>query len=250
MQPCIVALDGIAEADLYLNRTHLVAGVGMAGAMIAWLKEQGVHYIVMTGALRRPDWSKLKVDARGMKILAKILLKKTLGDDQLLRTLRRELEADGFELKGIQDYVPDLLAPTGLLTTINPLDEDNESIRLGFNAAKELGRQDKGQSVVVQQEAVIGLEGPDGTKALMLKAAQIKSAGRGPILVKVCKPQQDKALDMPTIGLQTIMTAIDCGYVGIVVEAGETLLVDRDEVIDLCNQKNIFLLSIKADQLP
>ena len=134
------------------------------------------HRINNLECIYAPDWAKLKVDARGMKILAKILLRKTLGDDQLLRTLRSELEADGFELKGIQDYVPNLLAPTGLLTAVKPLDEDNENIRLGFNAAKELGRQDKGQSVVVQQETVLGLEGPDGTKALMLKAAQIKSS--------------------------------------------------------------------------
>ena len=126
--------------------------------------------------------------------------------------------------------------------TLAPLPEDAESIERGFNAAKEHGRQDKGQSVVVQQDMVLGLEGDDGTAALMKKAAAIKSVGRGPILVKVCKPQQDKALDMPTIGEQTIETARSCGFAGIVVEAGETLILDREKVITLCNEYGIFLL--------
>ena len=107
---------------------------------------------------------------------------------------------------------------------------------------KEHGRQDKGQSVIVQQDTVLGLEGPDGTATLMTKAASIKSAGRGPILVKVCKPQQDRALDMPTIGTQTVETARKCGFAGIVVEAGETLMLEREKVITLCDQYGIFLL--------
>ena len=240
--PYIIALDGITPPETYQTRQHLLTPIGMAGTMMSWLKANGVQDVVMTGALRRPEWLKLKVDPRGLKIIAKILLKKSMGDDALLRTLRRELEADGFTLHGIQDFVPDLLAPVGVMGTVVPLPEDSESIERGFNAAKEHGRQDKGQSVIVQQDTVLGLEDTEGTSALMKKAAAIKSVGRGPILVKVCKPQQDKALDMPTIGEQTIETAQSCGFAGIVVEAGETLILEREKVITLCDQYGMFLL--------
>ena len=98
--PYIIALDGITPPETYQSRQHLLIPIGMPGAMMKWLKENDVHDIVMTGALRRPDWLKLKVDPRGLKIIAKILLKKSMGDDALLRTLRRELEADGFTLQG------------------------------------------------------------------------------------------------------------------------------------------------------
>ena len=215
--------------------------------MISWLKENDVHDVVMTGALKRPEWSKLKVDPRGMKILAKILLKKSMGDDALLRTLRRELESDGFTLHGIQDFVPGLLAPGGCLGKIAPQSEDWETIRLGYNAAKELGRQDKGQSVIVQQDTVLGLEGNEGTKSLMQKASLIKSQGRGPILVKVCKPQQDRALDMPTIGTHTVETAHEGGFAGIVVEADQTLIVDLENVIRLCDLNGIFIYGLRGD---
>ncbi len=240
--PYIIALDGITPPETYQSRQHLLTPIGLAGTMMSWLKSNGVEDVVMTGALRRPDWLKLKVDPRGLKIIAKILLKKSMGDDALLRTLRRELEADGFRLHGIQEFMPELLADAGVLGAVQPLPEDADSIQLGFNAAKDHGKQDKGQSVVVQQDTVIGLEGADGTKALMLKAASQKITGRGPILVKVCKPQQDKALDMPTIGPQTIETAHEGGFAGLVVEAGETLIVEKDKVISLCNQYGIFLL--------
>jgi DUF1009 family protein len=247
IQPCIIALDGITSLDLYQSRAHLLTSIGMAGTMISWLKSNGVRDVVMTGALRRPEWSKLKADPRGMKILAKILLKRSMGDDALLRTLRRELESDGFTLHGIQDFVPGLLAPAGRLGCIAPREEDWETIRLGYNAAKELGRQDKGQCVVVQQDTVLGLEGNDGTKALMQKASLIKSQGRGPILVKVCKPQQDRALDMPTIGIHTVETAHEGGFSGIVVEAGQTLVVDLEDVIRLCDRHGIFLYGLLHD---
>lgn len=247
IQPCIIALDGITSPDLYQSRAHLLTSIGMAGAMISWLKNNDIHDVVMTGALKRPEWSKLKVDPRGMRILVKILLKKSMGDDALLRTLRRELERDRFTLHGIQDFVPGLLAPAGLLGSVAPREEDWETIRLGFHAAKDLGRRDKGQCVVVQQDTVLGLEDNEGTKALMQKAALIKSQGRGPILVKVCKPQQDRALDMPTVGPHTAETAIEGGYAGIVVEAGQTLIVDLEDVIRICDRNGIFLYGLRHD---
>lgn len=245
ISPYIIALDGIAEPSLYQTREHAVIPVGMAGSMISWLKQNGIRDILMTGALKRPEWSKLKVDPRGLRVLTKILLKKSMGDDALLKTLRRELESEGFVLRGVQEFVPELLAPEGILGAVAPLPEDRDSIQLGFNAAKEHGRQDKGQAVVVQQDTVIGLEGADGTRALMLRAGGIKSQGRGPILVKVCKPQQDKALDMPTIGEQTVETARNSGFSGIVVEAGETLIIDLQKVVELCNLYNMFLIGIR-----
>lgn len=243
--PYIVAFSGITDPSLYRERQHLVAPIGMAGRILSWLKEQGVSDVVMTGALKRPEWSKLKVDPRGMMIIAKVALKK-LGDDSLLRVLRKEIEAEGLTLRGIQDFVPELLAGEGVLGLVQPLPEDEDTIQRGFNAAKELGRQDQGQSVVVQQDSVLGLEDAGGTKALMEKAAKDKSVGRGPILVKVCKPQQDRALDMPTIGVQTVETAREGGFAGIVVEAGETLILDSAEVVRLCNNYGLFLLGRRA----
>jgi hypothetical protein len=241
--PYIIALDGSAEPELYQTRKHLLVPIGRAGRIIKWLKENGVTELVLSGALKRPEWAKLKVDPRGLMFVAKVALK-ALGDDGLLRAIRFELEKDGFHLRGIHEFMPELLAPEGVLGSIEPLAEDQETIRLGYDAAKEHGRQDKGQSVVVQQETVLGLEGDDGTAALMARAAKIKSVGRGPILVKVCKPQQDLALDLPTIGINTVESAREGGYAGIAVEAGLTLIIDLANVVLLCDRYGLFIVGL------
>ncbi len=239
--PYIIALDGSAEPELYQTRKHLLVPIGRAGRIIKWLKENGVTELVLSGALKRPEWAKLKVDPRGLMFVAKVALK-ALGDDGLLRAVRKELEREGFNLRGIQEFIPELLASEGVQGAVKPLPEDEEGIQLGLNAAKEHGRQDKGQSVVIQQNTVLGLEEDEGTSALMKKAGSIKSIGRGPILVKVCKPQQDKALDMPTIGPQTIEIAHQQGFAGIIIEAGATLIVDKETVIKLCDRYGLFLV--------
>jgi DUF1009 family protein len=247
IKPYIVALEGIAEPSLYKSREHVVMPIGMAGAILDWFKKNGVTEIVMTGALKRPEWRNLKVDPRGMKIIAKVALK-SLGDDGLLRAIRKEIEADGFHLRGIHEFVPDLLMPAGLLTRAQPASEDWETIKLGWNASQELGRQDKGQSVIAQNDTVLALEGKDGTNALMEKAAQSsQSIGRPPILVKTCKPQQDRAIDMPSLGLKTIDLAARLGFCGIVLQAHESLLIDREAVIQACNEKGIFLYGLTPD---
>lgn len=247
VKPYIVALEGIAEPSLYQTREHFLTPIGMAGAILSWFKENGVTEIVMTGALKRPEWTKLKVDPRGMKIIAKVALK-ALGDDGLLRAIRKEIEADGFHLRGIHEFVPELLMPAGLLTQAAPQSDDWKTIHLGWNASQELGRQDKGQSVIVQNDTVLALEGKEGTNALMEKAAGLKQAtGRAPILVKSCKPQQDRAIDMPSLGLKTIDLAARLGFCGIALQAHESLLIDREAVIQACDEKGIFLYGLTPD---
>ncbi len=241
--PYIIALDGSAEPELYQSRNHLLVPIGRAGRIIKWLRENGVTELVLSGALKRPEWAKLKVDPRGLMFVVKVALK-SLGDDGLLRVVRNELEKDGFHLRGIHEFVPELLAPEGVIGQVLPLPEDMGTIELGYNAAKEHGRQDKGQSVIVQQDTVLGLEGSDGTAALMTRAGKIKSVGRGPILVKVSKPQQDLAIDLPTIGLKTVESAHEWGYAGIAVEAGLTLIVDLENVKLLCDRYGMFILGL------
>lgn len=245
--PYIIVLDGIGDPVAYQTRPHIILALGMAGGMLSWLKENGVADVVLTGALQRPDWKKLKVDARGMKIIAKVALRR-LGDDGLLRAIRSEIEADGIRLRGIHEFMPELLTPKGAISKTLPQAEDWAGIRLGFDASQDLGRQDKGQSVVVQNETVLGLEDVHGTNALMQRAGQIKQAvGRGPILVKTCKPQQDMSLDLPSLGPRTIELAASLGFSGIALHAGASLLIEREKVAALCDAHGIFLYGISAD---
>ena len=246
LDPVVIALDGFANPDIYNGLTGKTIPLGAAGQMISFLKENGVTDLVVAGRVSRPDFMKLKPDPRGMMIITKIALMKNIGDDALLRVIRAEIEKEGIKVCAIQEFLPEVLTPEGLLTKTTPLPEDKTSIEMGFQAARDHGAKDLGQSVVIQQENIIGFEGEKGTNALIRQSGKGKQIGRGPILVKTCKPQQDKALDLPTAGLSTVKEAQAAGFCGIVLQAKETILLDRDEVIEFCDAHNMFLLGKSA----
>jgi DUF1009 family protein len=244
--PVVIGLEGITDPELLKNHVHLMARVGSVGKIFSFLKAHGVRDLVLLGGMTRPAWLTLRPDLRGFLTACKLLACWTKGDSSLLSALRREIEAAGFHVRGVHEYLPELLAAQGPLTRTVPSEDDRETIRIGIAAAKRHGLADLGQSVVVQQGKVIDTEGVDGTDALIVRAGMKRGLGRGPILVKLCKPQQDRALDMPTIGPQTVKAAVKAGFIGIVVEAGATLVAERDEVIRLCDEAGVFLEGVVA----
>lgn len=222
-------------------------GVGQAGAIISYFKKMNVHDLVMVGGLQRPNWLTLKVDLAGLRIVSKFLFRK-LGDDGLLRAVRGALESEGFRVQGVHRYMPELLAPFGQLGSVcAPLDVAawDREVAAGLGAAKAHGARDLGQSVVFLDGHVFDLEDRGGTNALMRRAA---SARGRKILFKAAKPQQDLDLDLPTIGRRTIDTAIECGFSGIVVEAGRTLFLDRDYVIAQADRHGIFVFGCQLNE--
>lgn len=245
--PVVIGIDGFAEQDI---EADIIIPLGAAGKMIAYLKEKAVTDLVVAGRVSRPDFFKIKPDPRGMMVIAKILLKKKIGDDALLKLIKAEIEKDGFKLRGIHEFLPQLLTPLGLLTQTAFDDQFWLSIETGFAAAREHGRQDLGQAVVVQNGSVIGFETAKGTNAMIKEAAKNKQQiGHGPILVKTCKPQQEKSLDLPTAGMSTAYECAKAGFSGIVLQAHETLLIDREEVIDFCDKNNMFVFGTTGEKL-
>src|SRR5262249_29693522 len=104
--------------------------------------------------------------------------------------------------------------------------------------------QDIGQAVVVQQGVVIAKEDSEGTDALIRRAGAQKSAGRGPVLIKMKKPQQDTRFDLPSFGVETVKAAAAAGFSGIAMEAGASLLIDREDVIRAADAAGLFILGI------
>jgi DUF1009 family protein len=242
--PVIIGLDGITDPELLKNEIHLMTPIGKAGAIFDFLKAHNVGDIVLLGAMNRPAWTSVRPDKRGISIFLKLLACWMKGDNALLSAVRREIESEGFRIKGVQEYMPELLVPEGVLTKAVPLPEDEVTIQIGIDVAKIHGLADLGQSVVVQHGEILDVEGKDGTDALIARAGEKKAKGRGPVLVKLCKPQQDRALDMPTIGTKTVQMAADAGFSGIVAEAGATLLPDREAAVRLCDEFGIFLKGV------
>lgn len=240
--PVIVALDDITSPDILSNRMSAVFSIGQAGHILDFFVSQGVTKLVMVGGLKRPNFWTLKTDVTGVGIILKFLFRK-VGDDTLLKIIRAAIEKRGITVAGVHEFMPELLCPAGVLGNIHPTDNQNDIINKGFQSAKHHGAMDKGQSIVIDENGDVAFETNAGTNALISDCA-----GRtGAILVKASKPQQDMALDMPTIGVSTVECAYRAGLKGIVVEADKSIIVNRDAVVDACNKYGLFIVGIKDD---
>lgn len=244
-RPCFVlALEGHADPALTEGGVpHRWFRLGAAGAMLAALREAGATELVLAGRVRRPSLLGLLPDARMARFVAKVGTKAfRAGDDGLLRAVSEELEAEGFRLVGAHEVMADLLGGTGAVGALRPDAEAEADIRRGIEVARALGALDVGQAVVVQQGLVLGVEAIEGTDALLERCAALRRDGPGGVLVKLPKPQQDRRLDLPTIGPTTVERAAAAGLRGIAFQAGGVLVVDRDAVAARADALGLFVV--------
>lgn len=242
----LVCLKDFVLPETVQGEECLQVGFGEAGKVISYFKKNGVRQIVMIGAVKRPSLLKLRPDWWSTKFLIKIGFK-AFGDDNLLSAVIKGVEAEGFQFVGIHDVMPDLLADEGIWGKIKPDEQAWGDIKHGIKIALGLGALDVGQSVVVQQGIVLGLEAVEGTDALIKRCKDLKREGLGGVLVKTKKPQQEKRADLPTIGVQTVLNVHDAGLRGIAIQAGNTLVADRKAVIDKADELGIFIVGVKCD---
>ncbi len=239
----IVAFHGQTEPSLTTQHPHIWQRLGSIGATLRALKQAGVTTIVMAGGMTKPPLTSLRPDARGLKVLWKLGLAYH-GDNRLLHTLIQEIESDGFRVIAADALLPDVLTPEGVLTRTTPSPLAQEAISKGFAVAKTLGHYDIGQAVIIQNHLILSVEGVEGTAQLIERTAMyIDAASPAPaILIKVCKPNQDRRADLPTIGAQTIEQCAQAGIKGIALEAGTTQILQQKETLAAADAAGIFII--------
>jgi DUF1009 family protein len=222
------------------------------GRAIRYFKRHRVDRVVMAGKVEKrelfkplrmlrlvPDWRTLHMWYRYCRENKK--------DDTLLLAVIREFERDGIEFSSALDFCPELLVKHGFLTRRKPSPSQWKDIHFGWEMAKEMGRLDVGQTVVVNDTAVIAVEAIEGTDECIRRAGQLCRRG-GLTVVKVAKPQQDLRFDMPTIGVQTLQTMRESGVRVLAIEAGMTILLDQQEVIQLADKLGIAIVALNAEE--
>lgn len=243
----VLAFEGHADAQSLANLPADIRvawiRLGEAGSGISLLKQAGAEELVMAGPVRRPTLKELRPDWRTARFFAKVGLA-ALGDDGLLRAVIRELEGEGFRVVGMETILTDLLAEPGLWGRHRPDAQADIDIARGVDVARGLGLLDVGQSVVVQQGIVLGVEAVEGTDALIRRCADLAREGPGGVLVKLKKPQQERRADLPTIGPGTVLSCAQAGLRGIAVEAGGAIVVDRAQVLALADEAGLFLMGL------
>lgn len=242
----VVAFEQQTDPAIVHGRQHIWTRIGAAGHILSTLKDHGIRDLVLIGSIQRPSLFDLRPDFKTAEFFAKIGFK-ALGDDGILGALRRELESQGFRLHGVQDFATHLLATEGVYGRYRPAREDELDIQRGLEVSRSLGLLDVGQSVIVQEGIVLGVEAAEGTDDLIERCKYLKRKGRRGVLVKTCKPQQDQKFDLPTIGPRTIAAMKKCDLAGIVIYAGQTLVVQRQDVINMADANKMFVMGIALE---
>ena len=222
---------------------RVTEGAGRVGAGTAVGE---VREVVLVGNIRRPSLLSLFPDAGGVGILARVGRSAFQGDDSLLKAAIRVLHEEGIRVVGVQELLDDLLQKPGLLAGALPDAVARSDIARGIAVAAALGAGDVGQSVVVQQGLVLGVEGVEGTDALLARCGDLRREGPGGVLVKRVKPGQSRLVDLPTIGPRTIAEAAASGLRGVAFEAEGTILVDRAATVAAAEAAGLFLLAFDA----
>ena len=215
---------------------------GELEAMIQALRAAGVRQTVLVGGIAKPRlFNEMRPDARTLALLARV---GTLRDDLVLRAVAAELEQEGIAVAPSTMYLQEIVPAAGVLGARPPTATEWNDIRVGFEAAKVIGRFDIGQSVVVRSGGIIAVEGIEGTDATIRRAG---SLGNGDIvLVKVCKPTQDTRFDLPAVGPQTVAALADVRGRALAVEAGRTITLDRAELIARADAAGIAVVAVDA----
>ena len=216
--------------------------VGQLGKLIKIFKEQGVRDVLMAGGIKKTRlFDGAMPDLRGAALLARMLAKK---DDSILRAVAEELESEGITVRESTLYLDTLLAPPGVLTKRKPSKEEWKDVSFGWQMAKEIGRLDIGQTVVVKDQAVLAVEAIEGTDEAIRRGGKL--CGEGAVIVKVCKPHQDLRFDLPATGLQTIASMKEVRASCLAIEAGKTIVIQQESVLSGANAAGIAIVSLDA----
>ncbi len=241
----VIAIEGHADAADFADVPHAVVRLGALGEAFRLLHQAQAREVVFAGSLRRPSLAALRPDARGAVFLARIG-GRALGDDGLLRAVAEEFEKEGLRLVGAHEVMGELLAREGAYGSRLPDAAHQSDIARAFAVAKGVGALDVGQGAVVQQGIVLAVEAVEGTDRMLARCAELKREGRGGVLVKVCKPAQDRRLDMPTIGVSTVEAAAAAGLSGIAVEAGAALVIEPEAMARRADELGLFVVGLTA----
>lgn len=239
-----VGFEGETDPALgkYVAELHMLK-LGRLNRLIRTLHNAGITRAAMVGAINKARlYTRIRPDWRAVKFMNRL---RNLKDDFLLRALAEELESEGIQIEPSTIFLPDLIAPEGTLTRRKPNRREQNDIEFGWEIAKKIGNLDIGQCLVVKNKAVLAVEGIDGTDATILRGGRI--CKQGAVVVKVSKPRQDLRFDVPAVGFDTIETMKRVQARLLVVEAGRTLMFDREKMIDAANAAGITILA-RADQ--
>lgn len=241
------ALEGLVEPEAARAYSDHVAsfGVGKLGGLITHFKEHGVSEAVFGGKVPKtvifgkgfmPDW-------RAVKFLFRL---SDYRDDTMMDAISREFEGEGIKLLDMREFCRALLTVEGAITRQGLSKREQQDVEFGYKMAKAVGRLDIGQTIVVKERAVMAVEAAEGTDEAIRRGGRLAEGGA--VVVKVSRPNQDMRFDIPTVGLATLDAMKDSACRVLAVEAGKSILLDREEFIRRAEDAGISVIGYASTE--
>lgn len=241
----IYAAAYINEADSKLSeRVHALEWIhlGQVSRLLKYFKKNGIQQAVMLGTVKKTRiFTDIKPDFKAVSFIA------SLGrthDDQILTAFADLLEKEGIRVLPSTFLIPEIVNQRGVWTKRKPSKTEKHDIRVGWPIAKEIGRFDVGQCIVVGNGSVLAVEAVEGTDAAIKRGAQL--SGGTAVVIKVAKPGQDLRFDMPTSGCKTVETMHRYGATALVLEAEKSISFERNRMIELADQHDIAIQAMSS----
>ena len=248
---CVGILDH-ADPDLAeICDDFRVFGMGRMGAHVRYFRRCGVEQATMAGKIfktilyQRAQWFRHLPDLTFWRHFYPSFITRTADcrDDTLLLTFTNLFAAGGVNFAAATDFAPELLVKQGTLTKVGPSSAQLKDIAFGQQIAREMGRLDIGQSVVIKNQTVVAVEAIEGTDACIRRVSELCGDG-GFTVVKVAKPDQDMRFDVPTVGVGTIESIHAAGGSVLAIEANKTILLDEQATIAIANRLGVIIVAV------
>src|SRR5215470_10415078 len=232
----LFAIRGWADPQRVASYPHHWAALGQFGWFCRMARREGCRDVVFIGSLVRPAIWRIRPDFKTLLLLPRIVGLFRGGDNHLLSGVAKIFEEHGFRLLGAHTVAPEILMPEGALGRERPSERDHSDIAKGLALLNASSPFDVGQAVVVADARVLAIEAAEGTDRMLARIAELRQSGRiggasgRGVLVKAAKRGQDRRLDLPSIGPQTIEGAARAGLAGIAVVAGSTIVAEPERI--------------------
>jgi DUF1009 family protein len=237
----IVAAAFRDETDPVLERHVNVLEwmrVGQLGRLLKFFRSQDIHHAIMAGQIAPKNLFDLRLDLKALMLLGKL---KERNAESIFAAIADELAKVEVDLLPATTFLEDSLAQPGVIAGPKLSPRQEHDVELGWNAAKEIARLDIGQTVIIKNGTIVAVEALEGTNEAIKRGGTL--AREDAVMVKVSKPNQDMRFDVPVIGVETVRIAAESEVRVIAVEAGKTLLLERDAVIALANGSNMSVVA-------
>jgi len=233
-------IDLTKKKNFKKDKNSYAVSIGQFGKIIKIFKKNKCRKVLFAGKVKKPNFSKLRLDFKGIYYIPRIVRSSKLGDAAILREIIKILKQERIITLSSLTYNPELTLKKGTYSKIKPNKEDNLDIKKAISTLGKLGKYTFSQGTVVRNNKVVVIEGKGGTER-MLKINRTKTQRNKGVLVKFPKKKQDLRIDLPTVGLKTLVQCKAAGLKGIVLKAKQHVFLEKNKCINFANKNKMFL---------